>query len=74
MLKNVDKMWRRLWMAMRKNSGKFCTFLTFLINHCEMLWRMFGFTQSFGWIYTNISTESLFGFMGVEGVDLHIYT
>lgn len=74
MLKIVGKLWERLWAKLWESCGKVCTFLTFAAKHCEMLRKTFGFTRSFGRIYTMISTERLFGLTAVGRVDLHICT
>ena len=74
MLKTVEKMWNRMWKGVWGRCGKFCTFLTLLVKYCEMMLKTFGFTRSFGRIYTFVSTGNLFGFYGVRQGDLHIYT
>ncbi|MBR3177206.1 hypothetical protein IKF27_00150 [Candidatus Saccharibacteria bacterium] len=70
----VEKMWENMGESRWENCGKISTSLTKIKKGCEMLWEMFGFTRSFGDIYTLISTEILFGLTDLERVDLHIYT
>ena len=65
MLKIVGKMWKSMWGSLWEKCGKVYTFLTFVIKHCEMLRKTFGFTRSFGRICTIFSTEHLFGFTEV---------
>lgn len=74
MLKVVGKLWES-WCGSRwENGEKVSTFLTFFRFYGARLWEMFGFTRSFGGIYTGVSTENLFGLTEVLRVDLHIYT
>ena len=70
----VEKMWRIMWESRWESCEKVCTFLTYGRKYCEMLRKTFGFTRSFTWMCTCVSTELLFGFTGVWGLDLHIYT
>ncbi len=74
MFKIVGKLWESMGENWWESCEKVSTFLTKAIYRCEMLWEMFGFTRSFGGIYTCVSTENLFGFTVVRRADLHIYT
>lgn len=74
MISFVEKLGKNLRESQWENCEKVSTFLTKSNGYFRVLWEMFGFTRSFGMIYTCVSTENLFGLTDVEGVDLHIYT
>ena len=74
MFKIVGKLWESMGENWWESCEKVSTFLTKSSGYFRVLWEMFGFTRSFGMIYTCVSTENLFGLTDVEGVDLHIYT
>ena len=73
-MNKVEKLGINMWESRWESGEKVSTFLTNLAYDGEAKWKMFGFARVLQIIYTAISTENLFGFYGVEGVDLHIST